>query len=230
MTVLTRYAPSNGRTPPGFLVQTVPDVQGEEVVLKGFTLGLKASQIVAIQESGLGGGGAGGLVSQRATAVAGVGCAGWTAIEKQLPGPVTEDTGMACGTSTPEMSQAARAATSARQYELVGRGAVQNRLGKRSGLGSPSTTAAGLSGRPQSGQCGDRTNKLEGGGGGTQQRSHSGPFQTYPGLPWGAAGRGLVGSQNQNRSPEGVNRGGGYEELVRVRLGAATLHQLDYPC
>ena len=57
MTVLTRYAPSNGRTPPGFLVQTVPDVQGEEVVLKGFTLGLEASQIVAIQESGRGGGG-----------------------------------------------------------------------------------------------------------------------------------------------------------------------------
>ena len=114
---------------------------------------------------------------------------------------------MACGTSTPEMSQAARAATSARQYELVGRGAVQNRLGKRSGLGSPWTTAAGLSGRPQSGQCGDRTNTLEGGGG-TQQRSHSGPLRTYPGLPWGAAGRGLAGSQNQNRSPEGVSRGG----------------------
>ena len=30
----------------------------------------------------------------------------------------------------------------------------------------------------------------------------------YPGLPWGAAGRGLAGSQNQNRSPEGVSRGG----------------------
>ena len=90
---------------------------------------------------------------------------------------------MACGTSTPEMSQAARAATSARQYELVGRGAVQNRLGKISGLGSPWTTAAGLSGRPQSGQCGDRTNTLEGGGYTAKK-----PFRATPDVPRAALG------------------------------------------
>ena len=52
------------------------------------------------------------------------------------------------------------------------------------------------------------TGRIRWRGGGTQQRSHSGPLRTYPGLPWGAAGRGLAGSQNQNRSPEGVSKGG----------------------
>ena len=99
---------------------------------------------------------------------------------------------MACGTSTPEMSQAAHAATSARQYELVGRGAVQNRLGKRSGLGSPWTTAAGLSGRPQSGQCVDRTNTLEGGGVHSKEaiQGHSGRTPGCPGVPRGEAWQG----------------------------------------